>query len=243
MYAEMMEWLWNLVDKLPFGYDFGVGMMAAVNPCGFTMLPIYLTLYLGAGDSSFRGDSFWRRAFRAVWIAAVVTAGFGLLFALVGVVVSAGGSWLMGLVPWAVLLVGGGLFLLGLMLLAGKRLSFGFFQRISEKIGDPREISVRGFFLFGLAFGAASMGCALPLFLIVVGNALAEGDFRGGLWHFISYILGTGSVMLALTFGIAVLREGLVVGTLRRILPWMEKISAVLLLIAGAFMIWYWSKS
>src|SRR5919197_312231 len=34
-------------DRLPLGYAFAVGMAAAVNPCGFALLPTYLGLYLG----------------------------------------------------------------------------------------------------------------------------------------------------------------------------------------------------
>src|SRR5262249_14403303 len=33
---------------IPLGFAFGAGVVSAVNPCGFTMLPVYLGLYLGA---------------------------------------------------------------------------------------------------------------------------------------------------------------------------------------------------
>jgi cytochrome c biogenesis protein CcdA len=243
MQAEISQWLGQVATLLPFGYAFGAGMVSAVNPCGFTMLPVYLTLYLGAQDQTFRDGSFLLRLFKAVWIATVVTSGFGLLFGAVGVAVSAGGSYLMAFMPWIALVVGALLFLLGLAMLAGKNLSFAGFQSLSAKIGDPRDISVRGFFLFGLAFGAASLGCTLPIFLMVVGSSLSSGNFLTGIWPFISYILGMGSIILLLTLGIAVLREGVVVRTLRRVMPWVQKISAVLLLLAGGYICYYWLTS
>ena len=43
---------------------------------------------------------------------------------------------------------------------------------------------------------------------MVVGSSVAAGDFSGGLLQFVSYILGMGSVMLMLTLGIAVVKEG-----------------------------------
>ena len=46
-------WLTELAAVLPFGFAFGVGMVAAVNPCGFAMLPAYLSLYLGAHEEDF----------------------------------------------------------------------------------------------------------------------------------------------------------------------------------------------
>jgi hypothetical protein len=42
--ALLTGWLTELAAVLPFGFAFGVGMVAAVNPCGFAMLPAYLSL-------------------------------------------------------------------------------------------------------------------------------------------------------------------------------------------------------
>jgi cytochrome c-type biogenesis protein len=48
--ALLTGWLTELAAVLPFGFAFGVGMMAAVNPCGFARLPAYLSLYLGTHE-------------------------------------------------------------------------------------------------------------------------------------------------------------------------------------------------
>jgi cytochrome c-type biogenesis protein len=47
------QWLASLGALLPVGFAFGAGMVAAVNPCGFAMLPAYLSLYLGAREEEF----------------------------------------------------------------------------------------------------------------------------------------------------------------------------------------------
>jgi cytochrome c-type biogenesis protein len=241
--VEVSQWLGQVAGLLPFGYAFGAGMVSAVNPCGFAMLPVYLSLYLGAEESDFRQKSFFLRLLKAFWIAFVVTAGFALLFGVVGAIVSAGGSFLMGVMPWLAVVVGISLIFLGGWMLLGNTLSFQFFIAAAGKISDPRRMSVLGFFLFGLAFGAISMSCTLPIFLMVVGSSVAAGDFGGGLFQFGSYILGMGSVMLMLTLGITVVKEGVVVGTLRRIVPYVQKISALLLLGAGAYIVYYWLSS
>jgi cytochrome c-type biogenesis protein len=241
--VEISQWLGQVAGLLPFGYAFGAGMVSAVNPCGFAMLPVYLTLYLGAQDSEFRQKSVFLRLLKAFWIAFVVTAGFALLFGIVGAIVSAGGSFLMGIVPWFAVVVGVGLMVLGVWMLLGNTLSSHFFLTVAGKISDPRKMSVFGFFLFGIAFGATSLSCTLPIFLMVVGSSVAGGDFGAGLLQFLSYILGMGSVMLILTLGIAVVKEGVVVGTLRKILPYVQKISALLLLLAGGYIVYYWLSS
>ncbi|MGB3209150.1 MAG: cytochrome c biogenesis protein CcdA [Desulforhopalus sp.] len=241
--VEVSQWLGQVAGLLPFGYAFGAGMVSAVNPCGFAMLPVYLSLYLGAQDNEFRQQSVVIRLLKAVWIALVVTAGFALLFGVVGAIVSAGGSFLMGIMPWLAVVVGIGLIFLGAWMLMGNTLSSHFFLAVAGKISDPRQMSVLGFFLFGIAFGATSLSCTLPIFLMVVGSSVAAGDFSGGILQFISYICGMGSVMLILTLGIAVVKEGVVVGTMRKILPYVQRISALLLLVAGGYIVYYWLSS
>ena len=237
------QWLGQLAQYLPFGYAFGAGMVSAVNPCGFAMLPVYLSLYLGSGDASFRDRSFFYRLLKGLGIGLVVSAGFSVLFGFVGGLVSFGGSFIMRFVPWLALVVGIGLIFMGIWLLTGHSLSSGKLEGIGNKIGDPADISIRGFFLFGLAFGATSLGCTLPVFLMVVGSSMASGEVGTSLLQFVGYILGMTTVILVLTVGISVVKEGVVVGTMRRILPYVEKISAVLLLLAGGYISWYWLSS
>ena len=237
------QMLSQLAVLLPVGYAFGAGMVSAVNPCGFAMLPVDLTLYLGAEDSEFRQKSLSLRMLKACWITLVVTAGFGLLFGLVGALVSAGGSFIMGFMPWLAIVVGSALLFLGAWMLLGRSISLPFMLNLAGKIGDPREMSIKGFFLFGVAFGATSLSCTLPIFLMVVGSSVATGDFLAGIYQFFSYILGMGSVLFILTLGIALVKEGMVVTTMRKILPYVQKISAVFLMVAGGYIIYYWLSS
>lgn len=240
---ELSQWLGHIADLLPFGYAFGAGMVSAVNPCGFALLPVYLTLYLGADDSRFRNQSLFLRLLKSFWIAFVVTSGFALLFGIFGVIVSAGGTFLMEIMPWLTVVVGLALMLLGAWMLLGHTLSFHAILAVAGKIGDPREMSILGYFLFGVAFGATSLGCTLPIFLMVVGSSITSGDFTTGILQFISYILGMGCVLQLLTLGIAVVKEGVVVGALRRVLPYVQKVSAILLLGAGGYIVFYWLSS
>jgi cytochrome c-type biogenesis protein len=241
--VEISQWLGQVAGYLPFGYAFGAGMVSAVNPCGFAMLPVYLSLYLGADNSDFRQRSFAVRLIKSFWIALVVTAGFSLLFGAVGAAVSAGGTFLMEIMPWFSVVIGVGLCLLGGWILLGNTLSFHFVLSLASRIGDPRKISVFGFFLFGLAFGATSLSCTLPIFLMVVGSSVAAGDFSSGIKHFLSFILGMGSIIQLLTLGIAVVKEGVVVGTLQKMLPFVNKNYAFLLMAAGAYIVYYWLTS
>ena len=94
--------------------------------------------------------------------------------------------------------------------------------------------------LFGVGYGIASLGCTLPLFLALVGASLGA-ESGGSLLIFASYGFGMALVLTALSVGAALARQGLARG-LRRLLPHMSRISGVLLLIAGAYMSYYWLR-
>jgi len=238
--AFLSALLSGLAAALPFGLAFGAGMVAAVNPCGFAMLPAYLSLYLGTEEEGFAERSAASRVLRALAVGCVVSSGFVLLFGVAGVVISAGGTALIGAMPVLGVLVGEALVALGVwMLLAGRGPYAAVLGRLATRLGDPRKVGIRGFFLFGLAYGAASLGCTLPAFLAVVGSGIAAAGVVPGAVRFLDYGLGMASVLVALTVALAFFKEG-VVKWLRGALPYVQTTSAVLLILAGAYVVFYW---
>ena len=236
----LVEFLSGLAAALPFGLAFAAGMVAAVNPCAFAMLPAYLSLYLGTEESGFSERSAPSRALRALVVGCVVSLGFVVLFGLAGAVISAGGTALIEVMPVLGVLVGEALVGLGVwILLAGRAPYAAAFGRLAARLGDPRKIGIRGFFVFGLAYGAASLGCTLPAFLTVVGSGIATGGEVPGAVRFLDYGLGMASVLVALTVALAFFKEGLL-KWLRGALPYVQSASAVLLILAGAYVIFYW---
>jgi len=240
--ALLTGWISELTTVLPVGFAFGAGMVSAVNPCGFAMLPAYLSLYLGSHEDDFRKRSPVRRAWRALLIGAVVSLGFILLFGLAGVAVSAGGNAILGAMPWVGAVIGAVLVLMGVWMFAGRGLYTGVFERFAERVGDPKAMGVRGFFLFGLAYGLASLSCTLPVFLAVIGSSITTGSFASGAGQFLSYGLGMASVLLTLTLALAFFKQGMVLW-FRKTMPYVQLASAVLLVVAGGYIIYYWWPS
>ncbi len=237
-----VNWLSLLVASLPVSYPFGAGMIAAVNPCGFAMLPAYLALYLGVDDQEAAGRSAVRRFGNALAVAGAVSGGFVILFLVAGSLISAFGNTLLRSAPWLGLVVGAGLVVIGLLMLAGRTLSSSIFERLADRVSRPGERSWRGFFLFGLAYGLASLSCTLPIFMIAVGSALTGDDLRDGITSFASYALGMAVVIVAVTLTLGFLKYGLI-DAFRRVMPYVQTLSAGLLIFAGGWIVLYWWPS
>jgi cytochrome c biogenesis protein CcdA len=230
----------SIVDPLPVGYAFGAGMVATVNPCGFALLPAYIAFYLGDNPHGSGAEHLPSRLLKSLLISLMVTLGFVLLFGVVGLAINSGGRFIVDMMPWAGLAVGVLMLALGAWLLAGKRnLYLGAATRLSARINVGKGGNIPSYFLFGIAYGVASLSCTLPLFLIVVVSSLTGSSFMSGMTQFLSYSLGMGTTLLALTLGMAVFKS--VAATyMRRIVPYVERASAGMVTLAGIFIIYYW---
>ena len=233
----------NFLDRVgrifPLGFAFSAGMVSSVNPCGFAMLPAYLGLYLGGSVGEDDSAGLASRLERAVLVGGTVTAGFVVLFAVVAVPIGLGARGIVGMFPWVGLTIGVLLAVVGAYLLGGGNLYNNLALRLSSKMGNARTNSVRGYFTFGLGYGMASLSCTLPIFLAVIGGTFTADSFLVSLLQFLLYGLGMGSVILVLTLGMAVFK-GAMVGGLRKMLPYVGTITALMLLVSGAFIVYYW---
>lgn len=221
-------------------YAFSAGMVATVNPCGFAMLPAYMSYFVATnkGDDGSQGGepgAVAHRLGRALLVGGTLTLGFLLLFALAGTFISLGAYVLVTAMPWIGLLIGVALILLGGWLLLGRHLPVPGLPQIQAR----RERSLRGIFIFGVAYGLASLSCTLPIFLVAVGSAFTGQGVAAGVARFLAYGLGMGVVLMALTLSLA-LFQGALVGHLRRVIPYVEKVGALLLLGAGVYIVYYW---
>ena len=223
----------------PLGFAFGAGLAAAFNPCGFAMLPAYMGLYLGVGGNA-DDNSFVGHIGKALLIGGSVTVGFILLFAAAGAVIGLGARSVVGSVlPWIGLAIGVLLTIVGAWLLGGGKLYTALAQQMAYKFGNPRQANVRGYFIFGLAYGLASLSCTLPIFLAVIGSSFTQMSIWAAFAQFILYALGMGTVIITLTLGIA-LFQGAMVGGMRKVMPYIQPIGTWLMLIAGAYIVFYW---
>lgn len=228
---------------LPLGFAFAAGMVATVNPCGFVMLPAFLTMYLTDQQGDAKSDSSTRRISRslvkALYVSAALGSGFVLLFGGVGLTISSGARSFIVIFPWVGFFLGFALAGLGAYLFAGGKLYNNRAQSAASKIGTASDTSVKGYFLFGISYAIASLSCTLPIFLGLISSSLAVGGLVEATGQFLAYALGMTFVITVLTIGIAVFK-GAMVSQIRRIMPYVHPISAGVLILVGGYLIFYW---
>jgi len=235
--ARVSRVLLSLGAKAPFGYAFVAGMVASVNPCGFVLLPAYLAYYLG-GDPD--GPGSRRPMIRALAVSATVAASFALLFGLAGLLAGLAAGSLTSVLPWLGTAVGVGLILLAGVLASGRELTTSFGPRMAQHLRTAtRNRGLRGYAAYGMAYGLASLGCTLPVFLGVVGTSFQVHGLAAAIGQFVLFGLGMGAVLAVLTvatagFGDGVIRRARAVG---RYIGWA---SAAILWLAGAYVVYYW---
>lgn len=229
----------DLGDKLPFGNSFAAGMAAAVNPCGIAMLPAYVSFHLGPQGNELYTSSNYRRIAKALAMSGIVTLAFVVLFGTIGIIVSSGGQSLFTAVPWVSVAIGVALILLGIYLLLGGHFYTSLPAQLAGRINNGGNFGIKGFLLFGIAYGIAALSCALPIFLVVVGSAITIKGIASGMMQFISYALGMGFIIALITIGSLLFKET-VNRWLNRLVPLVARVSALLLVFAGGYVIYYW---
>ena len=218
-------------------YPFTLGLVAAVNPCGFPLLPIYLSLFIDGKEPTHLPVATKVR--RALSAGAYATCGFVLLFGFIGILTEAGLSGTSNLTAsWArypLLLMGIALVIYGIATLGGRRFNFHL-PEIRPGLAQRRPLAIG---LFGLSYGVASLGCSLPIFLGGVASSFAHRGFIRGIETFVTYALGMGMLLTVVALVMS-LTELATVRHFRILSPIVGPLGGIILIAVGAYMTIYW---
>lgn len=210
------------------GLAFAAGLIAAVNPCGFAMLPGYLGLVvrpdLGAG----------RAVGRAVIATAAMTLGVLVVFAAFGALTVSVASSVQQYVPFATVLIGVALVVLGGWLLLGRSLALPV-QPGSRWAPTAHIGSMLG---YGVGFALASLSCTVGPFLAVTASAARTASWGDSVLVYLAYAGGFAVIVGALAVSTALASSALL-DRVRRILPYVTRISGALLVLVGVYVTYY----
>jgi cytochrome c biogenesis protein CcdA len=176
-----------------------------------------------------------------------LAGGFLLIFLVAGGAIALGGRLLVHLFPWLALLVGVGLVLLGgWTLLTGRTLEVPGLGALAARLntstkdeqGHASPHMMRTAWLFGLGYGLSSLGCTLPVFLLVVGTTITAGGIANAGLVLASYAAGMALVLFVVSLA-AVSLSDLLRTTIFPLLRWVQPVAALLLVAAGSYIVWY----
>jgi len=223
--------------EAPIAAAFAAGLVATVNPCGFAMLPAYLSYFMGLeeGDETTAEDATASNLGQALRVGATVSLGFLVVFATSGVLINAGIRSIIDWIPYVALGIGAAMIILGLAMFSGYELSVGFLK----VQGGTASRDSRSVFTFGISYALASLSCTLPVFLSVVVGSATASNFASGLVTYIAYSVGMSTLLMALTIAVAFAKQG-VVRWLRSTLKYVHRISAAFLVVAGLYIMFFW---
>jgi cytochrome c-type biogenesis protein len=220
------------MQELPFAFALVAGAVAAVNPCGFALLPVYAGfLITGEADETV---SRWRALGRAGLFTLAMTVGFVAVFGAFGLLVSFATLSIAAILPWITIVVGVLVVAAGVWLLLGRELpSF-----VPKLAGREVKRSLGSMTMFGLFFALASLSCTVAPFLAIMAQTFRSTSVLGGTAMFLTYALGMALVIGAVSVAIALARQGLIVW-LKRQFPKVMRVVGVLLVVAGLYVAYY----
>jgi cytochrome c biogenesis protein CcdA/thiol-disulfide isomerase/thioredoxin len=222
--------------EAPFALAFGAGLVATLNPCGFAMLPAYLSYFMGSTQEDNLSRSASLR--RALVVGGVMSAAFLLVFGVTGLAITLGFRAVIDWIPWIALAVGGLVVILGVAMLFGYELTVGLPKAKQANTGK----GLRSVFAFGVSYGLASLSCTLPVFLSVVATQLTASSLVSGVSTFIVYGLGMSMMLIGVTLVMA-LGKQTIVHRLRSSARYINRISGAVLVLAGGYIVWFWGTT
>jgi cytochrome c biogenesis protein CcdA/PKD repeat protein/peroxiredoxin len=203
---------------------FSAGVLALFSPCGFPMLPGYLSYYLGKKKT----------IETAISSGIACTLGLITVFSVIGVGVALAGSVISQYIPLLEVIAGSIAIILGVSMLTN--IKFPTLFKISRA---PTQKGLPGLFLYGIAYGLATLGCSAPIFFSTLFYALTSGGFLAGIVTFVVYAIGMGLPILLITILLAKTKTQLL-NRVMNVMPWFEKISSVIIIAIGIYLISYY---
>ena len=220
--------------SVDLAFPLAAGLIAAFNPCGFAMLPAYLSYFLGIETKS--GTDKFLSILNGLKVSLALSMGFVFVFASLGILTNT-------LISEASIESRAGYITLGigiLLILLGLSMIRGFHPVLNiprlKMSGINRQLF--SMFMFGVSYAFVSVGCSAPIFFITVGGSFSRDGIIDGIAVFIAYALGMSIVITVLTISLAIARSA-IAEHLRSLLKHLNVISGFFLAISGFFLAAY----
>jgi cytochrome c-type biogenesis protein len=204
-------------------FAFMAGIFSIFSPCGFALLPGYVFYYMG---SSFTIG-------KALMGGISCTLGLITVFTLLGGLASGLGEITSSMIPVFDLIAASVLILLGAIMMTGNS-----FPYLSMPVKPVKRRGSLGFYLFGLIYGLAGIGCSAPIFISVLLYAMSKG-LVNGMFTFVAYAFGMAVPIILTSILLAEAKE-YVIKKFMKNTPLIQRVSGVFLIIIGLYLVYFY---
>ncbi len=226
------------MDQGLVGLACAAGLVAALNPCGFAMLPAYLLLVVRGQQSGERSVATGGLASVGRALAATVGMALGFLtvFGSFGALTISAATTVQRYLPYATVVIGVVLVALGVWLLSARELT----ALTPRPLGLRWAPSVRlgSMYGYGVSYAIASLSCTIGPFLAVTAAGFRGGSVVTGVSIYLAYVAGLTLVVGVLAVAAATASSAMA-DRLQRILPVLNRISGALLVLVGLYVAHY----
>lgn len=213
----------------PLALALTAGVVAAINPCAFSLLPAYIG-YFVLGDAA--AMPLHRRLTNAAGSAVGVTIGFVVVFITLGVILDSFVDRFSRHLPWLTIAVGAVLVATGIVALTGRGVRITLpLIRLARRRGAVGTVT------YGSIYALASLSCSLGPFLTITAFAV-DRSAAAGIATYAAYAVGMGVVILIIAAATALVRPG-PVRHLRRLSQFAVPMGGAMMILGGAYAIWY----
>ena len=215
-----------------FAYSFILGVLAAVNPCGFVLLPTYLIFFLGTREEP--NLKTGERLRRALVVSSGISLGFLAIFFVIGVISRLFTQWIELNAKYASLAIG------IVLVIGGARMLTGWTPKFAvPQIGGVQTKTFRATVIYGVAYAVASIGCTIGFLTTAVFGSIALHGFISGVLSILLYGLGMAMLVTALTVSLAFAKTGILT-IVRNQLHLIQRLGAIFVTLTGIYLVFYW---
>jgi cytochrome c biogenesis protein CcdA len=211
------------LDPSNLAFAFAAGASAFLSPCGYPMLPGYISYYMGTELSSVK----------ALYTGLTCTLGLITTFSIIGAIASIVGNVINPYIPLLELVAGVTTILFGVTMLFEINLPFML------ALKAPKRKGFIGIYLYGIIYGLATLGCSAPIFFATLFWAIVQSGPLNGLITFLVYSIGMGVPLIVTSILVSLVKKR-ILKRLTKMTPKIQKFSGTILVIIGVYLIYYY---
>ena len=202
-------------------FAFVSGIFTILSPCGFPMLPGYVSYYMGSKSMQ-----------RGVIVGLGCFLGVSVLYVILGIMAFIARSVLSPIIVFLEFIAGGTIVLMGTLMLIRAEVPLPL-----PRLVAPKRRGFVGAFLYGSLYSMATASCSLPILVSILFYSFISGGPIETAMLFIVYIFGMG-VPLAITTIFAVIAKRSVMLRFVEMSAKIQRLSGIILIVVGLYIIY-----